>query len=402
MKSAAHTPDAAVIGGGVIGASVACFLARAGLSVTLVEKGGIASGTSGRCEGNVLVNDKTPGFDCQLAQLSQNLFSVVAAELDEDIHWRQTGSLLVAENEEELTAAAEFCHQMAAEGIAVRLLDHAVIHEDMPHLADDIPGGLEFASDGTLNPMALACGLVRDAKKRGASVWTGAEVTAIRHNGQDEIFRIDTGQGVISTPRVINAAGVWSAEIGKQVGLDIPIRPRQGQILVTERTFPVAHRSVIEFGYLMAKFGKSGYIRRITPEMEKYGVALVFEPTGAGNFLIGSSRQFTDMDTSVHLPVLKTLAQRAIRFFPVMEHIHIIRSYAGLRPFTPDHFPIISKTRIPGFYVAAGHEGDGIGLSLITGKLMMQMITDQPTDISVEPLRLDRFATPQTAPSFDE
>jgi len=85
-----------------------------------------------------------------------------------------------------------------------------------------------------------------------------------------------------------------------------------------------------------------------------------------------------------------------------MEHIHIIRSYAGLRPFTPDHFPIISKTRIPGFYVAAGHEGDGIGLSLITGKLMMQMITDQPTDISVEPLRLDRFATPQTAPSFDE
>ncbi|MFZ3044593.1 MAG: FAD-dependent oxidoreductase, partial [Desulfatirhabdiaceae bacterium] len=123
LKSSSHTPDAAVIGGGVIGTSIAYFLARAGLSVTLVEKGGIASGTSGRCEGNVLVNDKTPGYDCQLARLSQKLFPEVAAELDEDIHWRQSGSLLIAENEEELEAATVFCHQMAADFIPVRLLN---------------------------------------------------------------------------------------------------------------------------------------------------------------------------------------------------------------------------------------------------------------------------------------
>jgi sarcosine oxidase subunit beta len=93
---------------------------------------------------------------------------------------------------------------------------------------------------------------------------------------------------------------------------------------------------------------------------------------------------------------MRAIAQRAIRFFPVIKDIRMIRSYAGLRPYTPDHFPIISETDIPGFYVAAGHEGDGIGLSLITGKLISQMICQESTEVSVEPLRLNRFATAET------
>jgi sarcosine oxidase subunit beta len=97
------------------------------------------------------------------------------------------------------------------------------------------------------------------------------------------------------------------------------------------------------------------------------------------------------MDTTCDPAVLKAMAQRAIRFFPVLKDIKIIRTYAGLRPYTPDHMPIISNTRIPGFYIATGHEGNGIGLSLITGKLIMQMICRLKPDISVEPLRFDRF-----------
>jgi sarcosine oxidase subunit beta len=85
------------------------------------------------------------------------------------------------------------------------------------------------------------------------------------------------------------------------------------------------------------------------------------------------------------------MAQRAIRFFPVIKDIKIIRSYAGLRPFTPDHLPIISEAEVPGFYVAAGHEGDGIGLSLITGKLISQMICGEQPAVTTEPLKLSRF-----------
>jgi sarcosine oxidase subunit beta len=103
------------------------------------------------------------------------------------------------------------------------------------------------------------------------------------------------------------------------------------------------------------------------------------------------------MDTSCQIEVLHAMAQRAIRFFPVIKDIKVIRSYAGLRPFTPDHLPIISETEIPGFYVAAGHEGDGIGLSLITGKLISQMICDEPPAIPIEPLKLSRFRDETTS-----
>jgi glycine/D-amino acid oxidase-like deaminating enzyme len=173
--------------------------------------------------------------------------------------------------------------------------------------------------------------------------------------------------------------------------LEIPVKPRQGQMLVSERTFPVARRKVMEFGYMMAKFEGGNYARNVTSEMEKFGVALVFEPTEAQNFLIGSSRRFVGADTSCDVRVLRAMAQRAIRFFPAIKDINVIRSYAGLRPYTPDHLPIISKTQVGGFYVAAGHEGDGIGLSLITGKLVTQMICGDPLAINVDPLKLSRF-----------
>ncbi|UCE56248.1 MAG: FAD-binding oxidoreductase [Desulfobacterales bacterium] len=383
--------DAVVIGGGVVGTAITYFLARNNMEVILVEKGAIASGTSGRCEGDVLVSDKVHGFDCRLTKLSQDLFPEIANELDYDISWTRKGSLLAIENEEEMEEAKKLCTQLTAEGLPVRILDQYEVHEDEPYLAPDIVGGMETDCDGSLNPMALAYGLVHGAKKMGARVSTHSAVTDIRLDANGCIERVATEREKFVTNHVVNAAGVWAPEIGKLVGLDIPIKPRQGQLLVAERTFSVARRKVMEFGYMMAKFQSSGYTRDVTPEMEKYGIALVFEPTEAKNFLIGSSRRFVGMDTSCHIDVLQAMAQRAIRFFPVIEDIKIIRSYAGLRPFTPDHLPIISETEIPGFYVAAGHEGDGIGLSLITGKLISQMICEQPLAITTEPLKLSRF-----------
>ena len=385
------TADVVVIGGGVVGTAIAYFLVRNNMDVILVEKGAITAGTSGRCEGDVLVCDKTPGFDSRLTRLSQDLFPEIANELDYDIGWTQKGSLLAIENEAEMEAAKTLCSQLAAEGLPVRILDNYEVHEDEPYLAPDIVGGLETDCDGSLNPMALAYGLVNGAKKLGAKVLTHRAVTGIGLDNNGCVERVVTEGEEILSKRVVNAAGVWAAEIGKLVGLDIPIKPRQGQMLVAERTFPVARRKVMEFGYMMAKFDSQGYVRQVTPEMKKYGVALGFEPTEAQNFLIGSSRRFVDMDTSCHIDVLRAMAQRAIRFFPVIKDIKIIRSYAGLRPFTPDHLPIISETEVPGFYVAAGHEGDGIGLSLITGKLISQMICGEQTSVTTAPLKLSRF-----------
>jgi len=390
MKSNASA-DVVVVGGGVVGTAIAYFLARNNLDVILVEKGAITAGTSGRCEGDVLVCDKMTAFDIRLTRFSQELFPEIANELDYDISWTRKGSLLAIENEAEMEEAKKLCSLLHAEGLPVRILDKYEVHEDEPYLAPDIVGGMETDCDGSLNPMALAYGLVHGAKKKGARVLTFSAVKDIRLDADGCIERVVTEKAEIVTKRVVNAAGVWAPEIGKLVRLDIPIKPRQGQMLVAERTFPVARRKIMEFGYMMAKFERSDYARNVTPEMEKYGVALVFEPTEATNFLIGSSRRFVGMDTSCHIGVLRAMAQRAIRFFPVIKDIKIIRSYAGLRPFTPDHLPIISETEVPGFYVAAGHEGDGIGLSLITAKLISQMICGEQPSITTEPLKLSRF-----------
>ncbi|MCP4691411.1 MAG: FAD-binding oxidoreductase, partial [Desulfobacterales bacterium] len=245
--------------------------------------------------------------------------------------------------------------------------------------------------DGSLNPMALAYGLARDAKKRGAIIRTHAEVTGIRLDSRGRVESVETDGGKIKTPRVVNACGIFAPRIGRLVGVEIPIRPRQGQILVSERTFPVGRRKVMEFGYLMAKFGGGDYKRDVDSDMEEFGVAFVFEPTRAGNFLIGSSRRFVGENLASDRRLLAALARRAIRFFPVIKDINVIRGYTGLRPYTPDHFPIISETPVPGFYIAAGHEGDGISLSLITGKLMTQIILGRPTEIEVDRLSLGRF-----------
>jgi sarcosine oxidase subunit beta len=383
--------DVVVIGGGVVGAADTYFLARRGLKVMLVERGGISQGTSSRCDGNVLLNDKMPGFDCRLAGLSQELFPRIAAELDEDIEWHRRGSLLVIESEAELAVAGDFCRKLQDEGIPVRILDAREVHDDEPHLADGILGGMEAACDGSVNPMALTWGLIRGAARQGAVIRSHTVVTGIRADAGGAVAGVETDRGTIATPRVVNAAGIWADEVGRMVGLDIPVKPRQGQILVGERTRPVARRKVMEFGYLMAKFGGGDYQRNVTPEMEAFGIAFVFEPTRSGNFLIGSSRRFVGRDTRCHPPLLAAMAARAISFFSVLREMRVIRSYAGLRPYTPDHFPIVSASPMPGFYITAGHEGDGIGLSLITGKLISQMISGDPTDIDVTPLRLDRF-----------
>jgi sarcosine oxidase subunit beta len=164
--------DVVVIGGGVVGTAIAYFLVRKNIDVILLEKGAITAGTSGKCEGDVLVCDKTPGFDSHLTRLSQDLFPQIANELDYDIGWTQKGSLLAIENEAEMEAAKTLCSQLAAEGLPVRILDKYEVHEDEPYLAPDIVGGLETDCDGSLNPMALAYGLVNGAKKLGAKVLT--------------------------------------------------------------------------------------------------------------------------------------------------------------------------------------------------------------------------------------
>lgn len=381
--------DVVVIGGGIIGAAIAYYGSKAGLDITVLEKKELASGTSSRCDGNILAIDKDPGFDSQMSLKSQQLVHELDRDLEIPFEYRNPGSILVCENDAEMDAAAQWVKRQQEAGLEFRMLDREDLRNESKYFADDLYGGLECKTDSTVNPYILTYSMFYSAEKQGAKIHTNTEVKNMTRNEVTGQFTIESNNGTFTANQVVNAGGIWAPKLGEMVGLEIPIHPRKGQIIVASRQQPVGIRKVMEFGYLISKFGGE---RTVDPMTEKYGVALVFEPTEAQNFLIGSSRQFVGFDTRVDHEVTKYIAKRVVRFYPKIADMTVIRTYAGLRPWTEDHLPIVSEVEeIPGYYIAAGHEGDGISLAAVTGKLIEELITGKETCIPVEPLRLSRF-----------
>ncbi|MGY0692203.1 NAD(P)/FAD-dependent oxidoreductase [Virgibacillus sp. FSP13] len=380
--------DIVVIGGGIMGAAISYFCSKAGLDITVLEKKELASGTSSRCDGNILAIDKDPGFDSQMSLQSQQLVHELDKELAMSFEYRNPGSILVCENDAELEAAQKWVHQQQEAGLDFKMLDREDLRNESNYFADDLYGGLECKTDSTVNPYMLTYSMFYSAQKNGAKIHTHTEVKNIDKDTSGR-FVIKTNKETFTANKVVNACGVWAPYIGEMLDVDIPIKPRKGQLIVASRQQPVGLRKVMEFGYLISKFGGE---RVVDPVTEKYGVALVFEPTESQNFLIGSSREFNGFDINVNHEVTKYIAKRAVRFYPKMADMTVIRTYAGLRPWTEDHLPIISHVdEVPGFYVAAGHEGDGISLAAITGKVIEELISGSETSIPMEPLRHDRF-----------
>ncbi|WP_101845114.1 FAD-binding oxidoreductase [Halobacillus sp. Marseille-P3879] len=381
--------DVIVIGGGIVGSAIAYYCSKSELDITLLEKKELASGTSSKCDGNILAVDKDPGFDSQMSLKSQNLVHKLKEELEIPFDYRNPGSVLVCENELEMEAAQRWVDQQQEAGLDFRMLDREDLRNESSYLADDLFGGLECRTDSIVNPYMLTYAMGQGAKKFGAKIHTHTEVKNLYKN-QKKIFVLETNHGTFTANKVVNACGAWAPYIGEMLDINIPIKPRKGHVIVASRQKPVASRNVMEFGYLISKFGGE---RQVDPITEKYGAALVFEPTESQNFLVGSSRQFNGYDTKVDHDVVKHIAKRAVRFFPKIRDMTVIRTYAGLRPWTIDHLPIISHVEeAPGFYIAAGHEGDGISLAAITGKVIEEMINGFETSIPTEPLRYDRFS----------
>ncbi|OJH18994.1 glycine oxidase [Bacillus obstructivus] len=380
--------DVLVIGGGIIGCAIAYYTSKSGKDVTIIEKGEFVSGTSSRCDGNILAIDKDPGFDSQMSLVSQKLVADLSKVLPHSFEYRAPGSILVCESDEEMEAAKQWVDRQKAAGLPFRMLDKQDIRQESPFFADDLLGGLECATDSTINPYLFAFSLLEEAKRHGAKAYKQTEVKGMKKE-KDGTFTIDTSNGTYTAKCVVNAGGVWAPRLGEMLDLPIPIKPRKGHIIVASRQQHVGARKVMEFGYLISKFGGK---RRVDPLTEKYGVALVFEPTESQNFLIGSSREFVGFNTKVNNEVIKCIANRAIRFYPKMADMMVIRSYTGLRPWTEDHLPIVSKVEhIPNYFIAAGHEGDGISLAAVTGKVIEELLNEKETCIPVDPLSYNRF-----------
>ncbi|BCK85096.1 FAD-binding oxidoreductase [Dysosmobacter sp. NSJ-60] len=384
------TYDVAVIGAGVIGTSCAYHLVKKGLSVALVDRNNVARGTSSHCDAVALIVDKQPGVDAAMGYASIQRFLELQNELDSDFELHQRGCLYACDTEQEMEVAAQYARDMQADGYNVNALSPKELLEHEPFLAKDLIGGLFSDIDLGLNPYKLCFAFVDTVLGKGLDLYTYTNVTGVRLDGEKRVQGVDTDKGFIPCGKVVNACGVWSPEIGRMAGLEIPVEPRKGVILVSAPSFKFCNQKVQEFGYMISKF--SNHECKRDPELEKYEVSFVIEPTDANNVLIGSSRNFAGYDISTEMEIIHVIAKRAIRFYPILKDLNCIRTYAGLRPFLADHLPLITQVdEVPGYYIATGHEGDGISMAPTTGRLISELIAGEEPYLDLTPFSFNRY-----------
>jgi glycine/D-amino acid oxidase-like deaminating enzyme len=362
--------DVAVVGGGIVGAASALFLARAGVEVALVEAAELAGGTSGACEGNLLLWDKELERELPLAVRSHELWAQLDEELGGRFEFDRKGSTVVAETEEELDALGGRMRALDEAGVSGALLDQAGLLEEEPALAADLPGGAVFPDDAQVEPRLATLALARAAQREGAVLRLGTPVREILLGAGGRATAVRTDEGALPAGAVVVACGVWSPQLVRGLGIELPITPRKGHIVVTERG---AYR-------FRRKLSEASYLTAVESDSESLRVAMVVESTAAGTVLIGSSRQHSDLDLDVDPGVAALVARRAIRFFPGLARVRAIRAYAGLRPLSADHLPLIGP--LPGHenvYVAAGHEGAGISLAPATAELVTSLVRGDGT-----------------------
>jgi D-hydroxyproline dehydrogenase subunit beta len=380
------TADVVVVGAGAVGAACAYYAAREGLTVHVVERGQIAGGTSSACEGNLLVSDKEAGPELDLALYSHSVWHGDLAEFGHLWEFESKGGFVVAATEPGARALRERGVRQREAGIDTVDVDPADIHRYEPHIREDLTAAAFYPQDAQVQPMLMTAHLLRLAREKGAVVSTGVTVTGLER-GQHGVTGVRTSRGTISCGHVVNAAGTWAGDIAAMAGVDVPILPRRGFILVTEPLPPIVRRKVYA----------GEYVAGTQSSDEGLQTSTVVEGTRAGTILVGSSRERVGFDRTMSLPALREIAGKALALFPILARVRILRTYLGFRPYSPDHLPVIGHDpRAPGLWHATGHEGAGIGLSVGTAKLLTQAVAGRTPDLDLTPFAPERFSTGPT------
>ncbi|HEX6327038.1 MAG TPA: FAD-dependent oxidoreductase [Jiangellaceae bacterium] len=372
--------DVIIIGAGVVGAACAWYATRAGLRVTVLDRGPVAGGTTGAGEGNLLVSDKPHGPELDLALHSVTLWRTLADEIGGFEH-QGKGGLVVADRETSLRALHRVARGQRAAGADAVVVPADELRTYEPHLTSDVAGGCFYRQDAQVQPMLAAARLLAAARASGAEVRTGAEVTGLMRSGE-RVVGVRTGAGELPAGAVVNAAGTWAGDVAALAEVRVPVSPRRGFILVTEPLPPTVRHKVYA----------AEYVDAVASDDAALHISPVVEGTESGTILIGSSRERVGMDRTLAVDVLRRLAAAAIRLFPMLAAVSAIRAYCGFRPYSPDHLPVIGPDpRAPGLLHACGHEGAGVGLAPATGELIAAVLADQAPAVDPAPFRPERF-----------
>ncbi len=375
--------DIVVVGAGMIGATIAARLAAAGRDVCLLDRVGPAAGTSSAGEGNLLLSDKLPGPELELAVRSLALWRSGSESRSRAIELEQKGGLVLARDAGELEALRSVVARQRTAGVEVEEVAAESLHELEPALAQGFAGGALYPDDCQVQPIRAVAARVDDLLRAGGRLCTPVELTGctFRHAGGVAALLTTRGSVAVGTC-VVNAAGPWSAEVAERLGTSLPVSPRRGHVLVTE---PVTE-------FVRHKVYEASYVGTIHAASSGVATSAVVESTMAGTILLGSSREFVGFDRVIDRRVVAAIAARAIGLFPRLAGVRLLRAYIGFRPATSDGLPIIGfDADDVSVLHASGHEGAGIGLAEGTGELVEALVTGAPTAIDPAPFAPSRF-----------
>lgn len=385
-----------VVGGGVIGCAVAYELARRSVPVLLLDKSypGRASSASA---GGLWPVGEAVGLGCGViyhaAKASEHhgkqsgpeplptcfrdflvrsnaRFPDLAAALRDlagvDIEYAPGAGLLFVYDTEPELAFVKCVRRSLPATVRLELLSAAEALKVEPELRRDILGAAWLPGEYQVNPMLLAEAFKRAAIREGAVFRPDSPVTGLRRKG-DRICGVEVGDRLFPADTVVNAAGAWAGRLAATAGIELPVRPVRGQIVLTESLPPTLHACISTSGCYVAQ-------------------------KAHGEVLIGSTTEEAGFDVSVTPGAIRSLCHGAVRAVPALRHARVKRIWAGLRPGTPDELPILGPVDgVDGYINAAGGFRTGIVASPLTGELVAQMVTGETPAVDPEPFLAARF-----------
>jgi glycine/D-amino acid oxidase-like deaminating enzyme len=414
------TADVVIIGGGIVGVSTAWFLARLGVSVALFEKGRIAGEQSGRNWGWVRQQGRSP-VELPLMMQSLRLWQGLAAELGEDLGFRQGGSLYLAETPAELDELAEWLPVAREHGLDTRMLGAADLESVLRTDGVRWAGAMYTASDGRAEPNRASVAIARGAERAGARIVTSCAVRGIER-AAGEVAGVVTEHGAVATRAVVCAGGAWTRLFCGSLGISVPQLTVLGsvartapadQLLAGEAWSPrVAIRRRADGGYTVAHGGS--FLHALTPASLRFArkflpalrqgrrstrVAIGLEFLRAlatpARWRLDGPSPFEQERVLAPAPEPRVLGQAAAalrRWFPAIASAPFVETWGGMIETSPDVLPIVSRVdALAGLHVATGFSGHGFGIGPGAGKLVAELVTGAADAGDVSAFRLSRF-----------
>jgi len=379
----AYTADVVIIGGGIVGSSIAWHLTAAGCKNVLVveRESAQGKGSTGKSMGGVRAQFSTP-VNIQMSLYSIPFYARFEETLGHPSGYRDQGYLFLATKDSHMAYLRSNFERQRALGLkTVRMVEAGEIAGMLPQLrSTDILGGSFCSTDGFVDPYSAMTGFMARAVDQGATLWKKTEVTGIVTDTSAagrEVSSVETSRGTVSTRVVVNAAGAWAAEVAKLATVDLPVEPLRRMLVPSEPFDDFPHSS---------------------PMVIDMSNGFHFRPEGRGFLLAWNDPEETSSyNTDFEPAFIEKILTLAANRVPAFENLAVNpkRAWAGLYEMTPDHHAILGPVPgLEGLFLANGFSGHGVMHAPATGKIVSDLILHGKTavvdDISV--LNFDRFA----------